>query len=110
MNNLFVHIGMGTIVQRSRILFVTAPGSTTANRYIEEAKKAKPSRYHNATKGHKYRSLIVMDEGTVVMSTITPMTLMKRMNSVEMVEEPEDIEERNREEEDDEDTGGEEDE
>ena len=103
MNNLFVHIGMGTVVQRSRILFVTAPGSTTANRYIEEAKKSKPARYHNATKGHKYRSLIVMDEGTVIMSTIKPMTLMKRMNSVEMVEdEPEDIEERNREDDEDE--------
>ena len=108
MNNLFVHIGMGTIIQRSRVLFITAPGSTTANRYIEEAKKAKPARYHNATKGHKYRSLIVMDEGSVIMSTITPMTLMKRMNSIEMVaDEPEDLEECDREEEDDE---GEEDE
>ena len=94
MKNLFVHIGMGTVIQRSRILFVTAPGSTTANRYVEEAKKAKPSKYHNATLGHKYRSIIVMDEGTVIMSTIKPMTLMKRMNSVDFVDdEPEEIEE-----------------
>ena len=94
MKNLFVHIGMGTVIQRSRILFVTAPGSTTANRYVEEAKKAKPSKYHNATLGHKYRSIIVMDEGTVIMSTIKPMTLMKRMNSVDVPDdEPEEIEE-----------------
>lgn len=101
MKNLFVHIGMGTVIQRSRILFVTAPGSTTANRYVEEAKKAKPSKYHNATLGHKYRSIIVMDEGTVIMSTIKPMTLMKRMNSVDFVDdEPEDLEEIEKEDED----------
>ena len=94
MQNLFVHIGMGTILQRSRIILVTSPGTTTANRYVDEAKKARPAKFHNATLGHKYRSIIVMDDGTVVVSTIKPMTLMKRLNSVEMItDEPEDIEE-----------------
>lgn len=80
---LFAHIGMGTVVQKSRVMFITAPGSTTAQRYIEEAKKAKPSKYHNATLGHKFRSILVLDDGTVIMSTIKPMTLMKRLNDVE---------------------------
>lgn len=83
----FAHIGMGTVVQKSRILFITAPGSTTAQRYIEEAKKAK--KYHNATLGHKFRSIIILDDGTVIMSTIKPMTLMKRMNSIPGYEEEE---------------------
>lgn len=99
MKNLFVHIGMGTVIQRARVLFITAPGSTTATRYVEEAKKAKPSKFHNATLGHKYRSIIVMDDGSVIMSTISPMTLMKRMNNIDVVDdEPEDIEDSDEEE------------
>ena len=102
MKNLFVHIGMGTVVQRARILFVTELGTTTANRYVDEAKKARPAKFHNATLGHKHRSLIILDDGSVIISTIKPMTLMKRLNSIEMVEdEPEDIEDDDEEEEED---------
>ena len=89
MENLFVHIGMGTVVQRARIIFVSPPGTTTANRYIAEAKKAKPAKFHNATLGHRHRSVIVMDDGTVIMSTIKAMTLRKRLNNIEVGEEEE---------------------
>lgn len=85
MKNEFAHIGMGTILQKSRIMLITAPSSTTAQRYIEVAKKQ--NKYHNATLGHKFRSIIVLDDGTVVMSTIKPMTLMKRLNNVYGMEE-----------------------
>lgn len=99
MKNLFVHIGMGTVVQRARILFVTELGTTTANRYVDEAKKAKPAKFHNATLGHKHRSLIILDDGSVIISTIKPMTLMKRLNSIDMAEdEPEDMEDDDEEE------------
>ena len=105
MKNLFVHIGMGTVVQRARILFVTELGTTTANRYVDEAKKARPCKFHNATLGHKHRSLIILDDGSVIISTIKPMTLMKRLNSIEMVEdEPEDIEDDEDEEEEEDDS------
>lgn len=106
MKNLFVHIGMGTVVQRARILFVTELGTTTANRYVDEAKKARPAKFHNATLGHKHRSLIVLDDGSVIISTIKPMTLMKRLNSIDAPDdEPEEIEEL--EEDEDEDEGDE---
>lgn len=93
MTSQFAHIGMGTIIQKSRILLITAPGTITAQRYIEIAKKA--NKYHNATLGHKFRSIIVLDEGTVIMSTIKPMTLMKRMNDVEGVDKEIEEEENN---------------
>ena len=83
MNNLFAHIGMGTVVQKARVLFITKPGVTTANRYVENAKKA--HKYHSAAHGKKFRSVIVLDDGTVIISCISPMTLMRRMNDVESV-------------------------
>lgn len=85
MQNKFAHIGMGTVVQTERVIFITAPGSATAQRYVDEAKKK--NKLHNATLGHKFRSLVVMDDGTVLISCIKPLTLMKRMNSMETVEE-----------------------
>lgn len=89
---LFAHIGMGTVIQKSRIILITAPGTTTAQRYVDDAKKNR--KYHNATLGHKFRSIIVMDDGTVIMSTIKPMTLMKRMNDVEGADKEIEAEER----------------
>ncbi len=85
MQNKFTHIGMGTIVQAERVMFITAPGSTTAQRYVDNAKAA--GKLHNATLGHKFRSLLVMDDGTVLISCIKPMTLMRRMNSMETADE-----------------------
>lgn len=85
MQNKFTHIGMGTVVQTERVIFITAPGSATAQRYVDDAKKK--NRLHNATLGHKFRSLVVMDDGTVLISCIKPLTLMKRMNGVELMEE-----------------------
>lgn len=100
MKNIFANIGMGTIVQRARIMFIAPPGTTTATKYIEDAKNAKPSKYHNATLGHRYRSVIVLDDGTVIMSTIKPLTLMKRLNAVDVPEnESEDVEEEENEDE-----------
>lgn len=94
MKNLFTHIGMGTVVQKERVIFITAPGSATAQRYMDDAKKK--NKLHNATLGHKFRSLVVMDDGTVLISCIKPLTLMKRMNSMETVED-EDTEEEEEE-------------
>jgi len=95
MMNQFANIGMGTVVQKQRVLFITSPQSTTAQRYIEVAKKH--NKYHNATLNHKYRSVIVMDEGTVIISPIKPMTLMRRFNDVEGVDEEMKAEEKNAE-------------
>ena len=85
MQNKFSHIGMGTVVQTERVIFITAPGSATAQRYMDDAKKK--NKLHNATLGHKFRSLVVMDDGTVLISCIKPLTLMKRMNGMDTTEE-----------------------
>lgn len=93
--NQFAHIGMGTVIQKDRVILITSPGTITANRYVEIAKKQ--NKFHNATLGHRFRSVIVMDDGTVIISTIKPMTLMKRMNDVEGVDKEIEEEENNNE-------------
>lgn len=86
MLNQFCHIGMGTVVQRARILLITNPQSTSAKRYVEGAKQL--GKFYNAAMGHRQRSVLLLDDGTVIISTIKPFTLMKRLNMVEGQTEP----------------------
>lgn len=81
MKTEFANIGMKTIVQKGRVMFITSPNSVTAQRYIDWAKKT--NKFHNATKGRSFRSIVVLDDGTVIMSMVKPMTLLNRMNDVE---------------------------
>lgn len=81
MANEFVHIGMGAVVPKGRVILITPPGSTTATRLLDAAKKS--NKYHNATLGKTHRSLIIMDEGYIIMSTISPKTLMRRLNGID---------------------------
>ena len=83
--NDFVHIGMGTIIQKERVIFITQPKSTTAKRYIDIAKKS--GKYLDATHGKRFRSIIVMDDGTVIMCMIHAQTLMRRFNAIGMADE-----------------------
>lgn len=72
----FAHIGMNHIVQVTRVLCVMKPTTKTAKRYIERAKER--GMFIDATLGRHYRSVLLLDDGTIVASCIKPLTLMKR--------------------------------
>lgn len=72
----FAHIGMNHIVQTTRVLCVMKPNTKTARRYIERAKER--GQFIDATLGRPYRSVLLLDDGTIVTSCIKPLTLMKR--------------------------------
>lgn len=72
----FAHIGMNHIVQTTRVLCVMKPNTKTSKRYIERAKER--GMFIDATLGRHYRSVILLDDGTIVASCIKPLTLMKR--------------------------------
>lgn len=72
----FAHIGMNHIVQTTRVLCVMTPNTKTAKRYIDRAKER--GQFIDATLGRHYRSILLLDDGTIVSSCIKPLTLMKR--------------------------------
>ena len=72
----FAHIGMNHIVQTTRVLCVMIPTTKTAKRYIDRAKER--GQFIDATLGRHYRSILLLDDGTIVSSCIKPLTLMKR--------------------------------
>lgn len=72
----FAHIGMNHIVQVNRVLCVMKPTTKTSRRYIDRAKER--GQFVDATLGRRFRSLLLLDDGTIVASCIKPLTLMKR--------------------------------
>ena len=72
----FAHIGMNHIVQTTRVLCVMKPTTKTAKRYIERAKER--GQFIDATLGRHYRSILLLDDGTIIASCIKPLTLQKR--------------------------------
>ena len=99
----FVHVGFGTVVQANRVVIIIPSETSSAKRYVEIARKI--GKYDNAAMKRHRRSVIVMDDGSAIVSAISPITLMRRMNDIKHMlssdnaedvsaaEEPEEIDE-----------------
>lgn len=74
----FAHIGMNHIVQTTRVLCVMKPTTMSARRYIDRSKER--GMFIDASLGRHYRSILLLDDGTVVASCIKPLTLLKRFS------------------------------
>ena len=73
-----VKIGYGTIIAVDRIIAVVAPESAPIKRIVQEAKELK--NLIDATYGRRTRSVIIMDNSTVVLSAVQPETITNRVN------------------------------
>lgn len=73
-----VNIGYGTIIAVDRIIAVVAPESAPIKRIVQEAKELK--NLIDATYGRRTRSVIIMDNSTVVLSAVQPETIINRVN------------------------------
>lgn len=73
-----VNIGYGTIIAVDRIIAVVAPESAPIKRIVQEAKELK--NLIDATYGRRTRSVIIMDNLTVVLSAVQPETITNRVN------------------------------
>lgn len=73
-----VNIGYGTIIAVDRIIAVVAPESAPIKRIVQEAKELK--NLIDVTYGRRTRSVIIMDNSTVVLSAVQPETITNRVN------------------------------
>lgn len=73
-----VNIGYGTIIAVDRIIAVVAPESAPIKRIVQEAKELK--NLIDATYGRRTRSVIIMDNSTVILSAVQPETITNRVN------------------------------
>ncbi len=71
-----VSIGFGSIVMTGRIIAILPPESAPIKRVVSDARA--DGRLLDSTFGRRTRAVIVMDNNTVVLSAITPETIVLR--------------------------------
>ena len=77
--NHFVNIGFGNLVNADKIVAVMQPDSAPAKRIIQKAKEKE--QLIDATQGRRTKSVLVMDAGQVVLSSLQPETLGGRFET-----------------------------
>ena len=81
------NIGFGSMVAAGRLLSVLAPDSAPIKRVIQEARDR--GMLIDASYGRKTQAVLLMDTDHVILSALTPQTLLERWQN----QEAKDIEE-----------------
>lgn len=84
---MVVNIGFGNLVNEQRILAVVRPDAAPVKRMVARAKT--DSMIIDATQGRKTKSVIILDEGHILLSALQPDTISKRCRGVNTEREEE---------------------
>ena len=71
-----INIGFGSMVAAGRLLSVLAPDSAPIKRVIQEARDR--GMLIDASYGRKTQAVLLMDTDHVILSALTPQTLLER--------------------------------
>ena len=77
MDNGLLHVGFGNAVMIRRILAVVNPGSAPVRKLKEEARMEK--KIIDVTEGRRTRSILILDSGHLMLSSVQPDTITQRM-------------------------------
>ena len=80
MDNLLLHVGSSNAVKISRILAVVNPGSSPVRKLKEEARQE--NKIIDVTEGRRTRSIIILDSGHLVLSSVQPDTITQRLSTL----------------------------
>ena len=74
----FVNIGFGNLVSSARLVAIVGPESAPIKRIIQDVRDQ--GKLIDATYGRRTRSVIIMDNGSVILSALQPETIDARIN------------------------------
>lgn len=77
----FVNIGYGNVVNSDKVYSIVSPDAAPVKRIIQNAKDN--GNAIDATCGRKTKAVLVMDNQTIVLSSLLPETIAARMNAEE---------------------------
>lgn len=73
---MLIHIGFGNIVNTAKIVAIVSPDSAPIKRMVQRAKEEGIA--IDATQGRRTKSVLVMENGQVVLSALLPETIAGR--------------------------------
>ena len=82
----FINIGFGNLVAAGRLVAVVAPESAPIKRIVQDMREQ--GKLIDASYGRRTRSVLIMDNGSVILSALTTEALNARING-KTGEEPE---------------------
>lgn len=85
-----INIGFGNMISAGRLLAVVSPESAPIKRMIQEARDR--GMLIDASFGRRTRAVIVMDTDHVILSAVTPETVLGRMEDKEIPDQEEEDE------------------
>lgn len=77
---MLIHIGFGNIVNTTKIIAIVSPDSAPIKRMVQRAKEQGIA--IDATQGRRTKSVLVMENGQVVLSALLPETIAGRAQIV----------------------------
>ena len=77
---MLVNIGFGNLVHSGRVLAIVRPDAAPVKRMITKART--DSLIIDATQGRKTKSVIILDEGHILLSVLQPETIYKRFRNL----------------------------
>ncbi|MCI5937493.1 MAG: DUF370 domain-containing protein [Candidatus Faecimonas sp.] len=77
----FINIGYGNIVNSQKVISIVSPDAAPIKRLIQLAKDQGTA--IDATCGRKTKAVVVMENNTIILSSLLPETIASRMNMEE---------------------------
>lgn len=74
---MLIHIGFGNIVNTTKIIAIVSPESAPIKRMVQRAREQGTA--IDATQGRRTKSVLVMENGQVVLSALLPETIVGRI-------------------------------
>ena len=74
----FINIGFGNVVNADKIISIVSPVATPVKRLVQNARDNGDA--VDATCGRKTKAVIIMENKTVVLSSLLPETIVTRLN------------------------------
>lgn len=71
-----INIGLGNFIAADRVIAIVSPDSAPIKRMVQEAKDRGTA--IDSTYGRRTRSVLIMDSGQIVLSSIQPETIVDR--------------------------------
>ena len=74
----FINIGFGNVVNADKIISIVSPVAAPVKRLVQNARENGDA--VDATCGRKTKAVIIMENKTVVLSSLLPETIVTRLN------------------------------
>ena len=86
----FINVGFGNVVNRDKIVSIIRPDAAPIKRMIQSAKDTGTA--IDATCGRKVRAVVVLENGSVVLSALLPDTIVARISQRDVAQKGDDNE------------------